>query len=65
MGRRALKVDPGDQLRAGRVVELILLPGIVDIDGQPLQSRPDHDPGGAADVLRYRVAGGLLTGSTR
>jgi hypothetical protein len=62
-GRRALIVDPGDMLRAGRVVELILLPGIVDLDGQPLQTRPGHDPGGAVDVLRYRVvAGTFLTG---
>jgi hypothetical protein len=65
LGRRALKVDPGDQLLAGRVIELILLPGIVDVDGQPLETRPGQDPGGATDVLRFRVAGGLLTGSTR
>jgi hypothetical protein len=62
IGRRALTVDPGDVLRGGRVVELILLPGIVDVDGQPLEPRPDHDPGGAADVLRFRVAGTLLSG---
>jgi hypothetical protein len=65
IGRRALKVDPGDQLRAGRMVELILLPGIVDLDGQPLASRPERDAGGAADVLRFQVAGTLLTGSPR
>jgi hypothetical protein len=65
IGRRALKVDPGDLLRAGRMVELILLPGIVDLDGQPLEARPGHDPGGAADLLRYQVAGSLLTGATR
>jgi hypothetical protein len=65
LGRRALKVDPGDLLRPGRVVELILLPGIVDIDGLPLETRPGKDPGGATDVLRFRVAGGLLTGSAR
>ena len=29
-GRRALTVDPGDVLRPGRVVEILLLPGIVD-----------------------------------
>jgi hypothetical protein len=45
-GRRALTVDPGDVLRPGRQVELILLPGIVDIDGLPLSPR---------DVLRYLV----------
>ncbi|MCG6928061.1 MAG: Ig-like domain-containing protein [Acidobacteria bacterium] len=65
IGRRALKVDPGDLLRAGRMVELILLPGIVDIDDQPLEPRPGHDPGGAADVLRFQVAGTLLTGTPR
>jgi hypothetical protein len=65
IGRRALKVDPGDMLRAGRMVELILLPGIVDLDGQPLETRPGHDPGGAVDVLRFQVAGTLLTGGSR
>jgi hypothetical protein len=64
LGRRSLSVDPGDQLRPGRVVELILLPGIVDVDGLDLQTRPGHEAGGAVDVLRYRVAGGLLTGAT-
>ena len=62
IGRRALTVDPGDMLRAGRMVELILLPGIVDIDGQPLEPRPGHDPGGAAEVLRFQVVGTLLSG---
>jgi hypothetical protein len=62
LGRRALVVDPGDQLRAGRVVELILLPGIVDVDGQSLKTRPGRDPGGAADILRFQVAGTFLTG---
>jgi hypothetical protein len=64
IGRRALKVDPGDLLRAGRMVELILLPGIIDIDGQPLVPRPDHDPGGAAEVLRFQIAGTLLSGAS-
>ena len=65
IGRRALKVDPGDLLRAGRMVELILLPGIIDLDDQRLEARPGHDPGGAADVLRFQVAGTLLTGAPR
>jgi hypothetical protein len=62
MGRRTLAVDPGDQLRPGRVVELILLPGIVDVDGQPLETRPGRNPGGAAEILRFRVAGTFLSG---
>jgi len=65
LGRRALTVDPGDLLRAGRMVELILLSGIVDLDDQPLEPRPGHNPGGAADVLRFQVAGTLLTGGAR
>jgi hypothetical protein len=65
IGRRALSVDPGDLLRAGRMVELILLEGIIDIDGQPLESRPGTNPGGAAEVLRFQVAGTLLTGAQR
>jgi hypothetical protein len=55
-GRRALTVDPGDVLRPGRQIELILLPGIIDIDGLPLTGRKgpvaDND---VVDVLRYLV----------
>jgi hypothetical protein len=55
-GRRALIVDPGDVLRAGRMVELVLLPGIVDVDGLPLETRPGKGVNQAvADVLRYKV----------
>jgi hypothetical protein len=63
LGRKTLKVDPGDLLRPGRVVELLLLPGIVDLDGLPLETRPGKNPGNAADVLRFQVAAaGFLTG---
>jgi hypothetical protein len=62
-GLRTLEVDPGDVLRPGRVVEILLLPGIVDLDGLPLQPRPGLSPGGAIDVLRFQTtAGGLLGG---
>jgi hypothetical protein len=63
LGRRALRVDPGDLLRPGRVVELLLLPGIVDLDGLPLETRPGRNPGVAADVLRFQVAGAGITSS--
>ena len=59
-GRRALTVDPGDLLRAGRVVELILLPGIVDTDGLALEPRPGKVASQAVDVLRYRVTASAL-----
>jgi hypothetical protein len=63
LGRKTLQVDPGDLLRPGRVVELLLLPGIVDLDGVPLATRPGKNAGAAADVLRFQVAGGgLLSG---
>jgi hypothetical protein len=63
LGRKVLQVDPGDLLRPGRVVELLLLPGIVDLDGLPLETRPGKNPGMATDVLRFQVAGGgLLSG---
>ena len=63
LGRKTLTVDPGDLLRPGRVVELLLLPGIVDLDGLPLETRPGRNPGVATDMLRYMVAGGgLLSG---
>lgn len=62
-GLRTLRVDPGDLLRPGRVVEILLLPGIVDLDGLPLETRPGKNPGVATDVLRFQVAGGgLLSG---
>jgi hypothetical protein len=55
-GHRALVVDPGDVLRPGRVVELLLLPGIVDVDGMLLEPRDARPVGPAVDVLRYQVA---------
>jgi len=55
-GHRALVVDPGDVLRPGRVVELLLLPGIVDTDGMLLEPRGAPPVGSAVDVLRYQVA---------
>lgn len=58
-GRKALTVDPGDVLRAGRQLELILLPGILDTDGMSLAARasPRATAEGATDVLRFVVAG--------
>jgi hypothetical protein len=55
-GRRALLVDPGDRLRPGRQIELILLSGIVDSDGLPLEPRAGHSAQGEAiDVLRWQT----------
>jgi hypothetical protein len=54
-GRRALTVDPGDVLRPRRQIELILLPGISDIDGMTLIPRGTSLKADAVDVLRYRV----------
>ena len=65
-GRRALIVDPGDVLRPGRVVELRLLDGIVDVDGLPLVPRPGREASATtADMLRFEVAvsSALLPGS--
>lgn len=65
-GLRTLKVDPGDLLRPGRVVELLLLPGILDIDGSPLETRPGVRAGSATDVLRFQVvSAGLADGPGR
>ena len=61
-GLRTLRVDPGDLLRPGRVVELVLLPGILDIDGAPLEARPGVRAGASADVLRFQVASAGLAG---
>jgi hypothetical protein len=54
-GRRALTVDPGDVLRPGRQIELMLLPGIADIDGLTLVPRPGKQMDDAVDVLRFRT----------
>ena len=64
-GLRTLRVDPGDLLRPGRVVELLLLPGIVDLDGGALEARPGVRPGAAADVLRFQVRPAGLVGGTK
>jgi hypothetical protein len=61
-GLRTLQIDPGDLLRPGRIVELVLLPGIVDIDGMPLETRPGIRPGSSTDVLRFQVVAGGLAG---
>ena len=61
-GLRTLRIDPGDLLRPGRVVEVVLLPGIQDLDGVPLETRPGIKPGAAADVLRFQVLAPGLTG---
>jgi hypothetical protein len=56
-GRKALTLDPGDRLRPGREIEMLLLPGITDLDGMTLVPRPDHEAvEGAVDVLRWYVA---------
>ncbi len=54
--RRALVVDPGETLAPGRLLQCVLLPGIVDLDGLPLV--PGGTGGGSEQgyVLRYRVA---------
>jgi Bacterial Ig-like domain len=54
-GRRALTIDPGDVLRPGRQIELILLPGIADVDGLSLEPRPGKNPDGAVDVFRFHI----------
>jgi Big-like domain-containing protein len=55
-GRRALTVDPGDVLRTGRHLEVVLLPGIVDIDGLTLEPRPGTPPlEGVVDVVSYEI----------
>lgn len=57
-GLRTLSVDPGDVLRSGRQVRLLLLKGIHDLEGLPLQPRSEKAGLEAeiADELDYRVA---------
>jgi hypothetical protein len=47
----SIMVEPGAALQPGRTLECVLLPGIVDIDNQPLVQ-----PGGAPRVLRWKIA---------
>ncbi len=64
-GLRTLRVDPGDLLRPGRVVELVLLPGIVDLEGVALETRSGIRPGSSADVLRFQVVSAGLAGVSK
>ncbi len=54
-GSKALIVDPGTPILPGRVLDLVLLSGIVDIDGQPL-TRRDGRPAqkDVAEMLRFK-----------
>jgi len=54
-GSKALIVDPGAPLLRGRVLDLVLLTGIIDIDGQPLVRRDGKPPqGDIAELLRFK-----------
>ena len=55
-GLRALTVDPGDLLRPGREVDLVLLSGILDVDGLELAPRSGAPHDGIVEVLRYQVS---------
>ena len=54
-GRRALTVDPGDVLRPGRRLEVVLLPGITDTEGLTLAPRPGRHADDAVDVVSYQI----------
>jgi hypothetical protein len=54
--RQTLTIDPGNVLRAGRQIELLLLPGIRDVDGLDLLPRAGKPGDEAVDVLRFQVA---------
>lgn len=54
-GGKALIVDPGAPILRGRVLSLVLLTGIIDIDGQPL-ARRDGKPAekDIAEIIRFK-----------
>ena len=59
-GLRALTIDPGDLLYRGRQVELLLLPGIVDLEGLELDARPGRgNDDRAVDVLWFSIGSPL------
>lgn len=49
----SIMVDPGEALQPGRTVDVVLLPGIKDVDGLPLKS------GDEPRVLQWTVSAGL------
>ncbi len=54
-GSKALIVDPGAPILKGRILDLVLLTGIVDIDGQPLVRRDGKPPqNDIAEMLRFK-----------
>ena len=53
-GRRALTVDPGVVLGAGRTLELVLLPGIRDSEGISLMPRTTS-AADVTDVLHFSI----------
>ena len=54
-GSKALVVDPGSPILRGRVLDLVLLTGVIDIDGQPLVRRDGKPPqNDIAEMLRFR-----------
>jgi hypothetical protein len=60
-GLRVLTIDPGDTLRLGREVQLLLLEGIEDIEGMSLEAREGIAVGEeeVVDVLRFVVTNGI------
>ena len=55
-----MTVNPGDLLYAGREIELLLLPGIADLEGLELEARPGRENDDrAADVFVFSVGSPL------
>lgn len=55
--RRTLIVDPGEPLRAGATLELLLLRGITDAFATPLAAAPGEGAEGVVEALRWQVQG--------
>jgi hypothetical protein len=55
--RRALIISPVRPLAPGRRVEVLLLPGISDVNGGPLGPRPGQVSKEAVDVVAYNTNG--------
>jgi hypothetical protein len=55
--RRTLIVEPGEPLRAGATVELLLLPGITDAFATQLAPASDTGSEGILRILRWQVQG--------
>jgi hypothetical protein len=60
--RRVLIVDPGEALRTGAVLEILLMPGIADVYAAPLEPQRGAGSGDPVCRLRWHVSPSPIAG---